>query len=183
MKLLTKNTLKMLLVIFSFSLLYSCGDGDGNTGSNVTEIDSVRDTAAVNRDYRSGSSDTVDVNENNAVRIDYGDNSNFNWEEFKNEYQGRTEAIGEGFQVDDDEITSSWEELNDDYSYQTVYRNRPDGLWLQTNYRKNNGLNKTDAERREDRTLLTNEDDLESDLKELWENMEESARSFADSIF
>lgn len=182
MKDFKKSPLKMLLVMFSFSMLYSCGGGNGNTGSNVTQIDSVEDTAAVRQNDRRRSADTRDVNPNNAVKIDFDESSTFDWEEFKNEFQARAEAIGEGFQIDDDEITSSWENLNEDYSYQTVYRNRPDGLWLQTYYRKNNGLSKTDPVRNEERTLL-NRKEAQSEFKELWDDMEESAKSFADSIF
>jgi hypothetical protein len=183
MKCSKKNILKTGLVIFSFSMLYSCGGGNGNTGANVTEIDSAEDTAAVRQDYQQNYTDAVDVSPDNSVRIDFDENSNFDWEEFKNGFQARTEAIGEGFQVDDNEVTTSWENLNDDYSYQTAYRNRPDGLWMQTYYRKNNGQNQTEAERNEDRRLLTRDESKDLNLEELWEDMEESAQSFADSIF
>lgn len=174
----------MLLVIFSFSMLYSCGGGNGNTGGNWTEIDSAEDTAAVEQNHQmSSSKDPSDFDPNNWVKVDLDENSNFNWEEFKNQFQARAEAIGAGFQLDDDEITSSWEELNDDYSYQTVYRYRDNGLWLQTYYRKNNGQSEAEPLEDEDRTLLTREEAQNSDLNEIWEKMEEAARSFKDSIF
>lgn len=175
-----KNLTKTLWVIVFFAMLHSCGGGNGNTGSMITEIDSAEDTAAVRQDYQSNASDTMKVDTTNSVKVEFNENSNFDWEEFKNNFQARTEAIGEGFRVDDDEISTSWENLNDNYSYQTVYRNRPDGLWLQTYYRKNN---QTDTAGSEDRRVLSREETQDSDLKRAWEDMEEAARNFADSIF
>lgn len=173
---------KMLVILLTLPLLISCG-GNGNTGGHWTEIDSTEDTSAVQIiDTTSISHEEKDFDPNNWREIKFGESSNFDWEEFKNKFQAREEAIGAGFHRADDEITSSWENLNEAYSYQTVYRYRDNGLWLQTYYRKNNGINAADSLNSEERTLLT-PDETDTALKGLWQDMEEAAENLKDSIF
>jgi hypothetical protein len=170
------------LLLISAICLYACGGGDGNTGAKFTEIDSAEDTAAVQMDHM-GSTEDEAVNEQTGVRVPMQENSNFNWEDFRNTLQAGQQAIGEGYHLGEDEVASSWEKLNDEYSYQTVYKYKDQQLWLQTYYRGNNPTSETDSLEQEKGQLLTKEASQQSEFGDLWKKMEQKAKDLGSGNF
>lgn len=163
------------LLLITAICLFACGGGDGNTGANYTEIDSSQDTAAVDMNL-SESNEEDALNDQTAVRVPLDENTDFNWKDFRNTLQAGQLAIGEGYHMGEDEVASSWEKLNDEYSYQTVYKYQDGQLWLQTYYRGNNPTSESDSLEQEKGELLTKEVSQQSQFGDLWKKMEEKAR-------
>lgn len=164
--------------IFAAILLYACGGGEGNTGTHVTQIDSVQDSTAILQHE-----DIPDPDENtrfatgNAVKVELDNAGDFNWEDFRNELSAKEEAVGEGFSQGENEVATAWEKFNERYSYQTVYSYRNGELWLQTYYKGNNPTSGTDSLSNEEGKLLTKDAASQPEFKELWDQMEERAQN------
>lgn len=171
--------LKLTTFIVALSVFSSCGGGDGNTGSKVTEIDSTRDSTAILHQDQIDSNEELEINEGSGVEVSIGEGTNFNWEDFRNQLQATEQAIGEGFHMGEDEVATSWEKHNEKYSFQTVYKYRDNQLWLQTYYKENNGTSETDSLSNGKGQLLTQDVSEEPGLEGMWEKMEEKAKTLA----
>ena len=163
---------KFLLIVAS-AFLYACGGGDGNTGSHVTEIDSSADSDIILHKDQIGEPGDDLYNPGTSVKVEMGNASDFNWEDFRNTLSAKEEAIGEGFHMGEDEVATAWEKLNDRYRYQTRYRYHNGELWMRTYYLDNSdSLALSEGE-----GTLLRQDQAEKnpDFQELWKKMEDRA--------
>ncbi len=165
------RNLVLMVTIIAF---YACGGGEGNSGSIVTEIDSTADsTIILHEDQVEAAYDQSPLDSGNAILIHEGD-STF-WGDFRNGLQAQPGSIGEGFHFGENEVATAWQKLNDNYSYQTVYRYSGNRLWLQTYYRGNNATSENDSLSNEPGQLLTKQAAQDPDLQKIWNQMEERA--------
>lgn len=168
------------LFILASAFLYACG-GDGNTGSHVTEIDSVADRDIISHRDQIGEPGDDLYNPGTSVRVEMGNASDFNWEDFKNTLAAQEEAIGEGFHMGEDEVATAWEKLNGRFHYQNIYRYHNGELWMQTYY-----LDISDSlALSEGRGTLLRQDQARKnpEFQELWKKTEDRAKALRDGRF
>jgi len=178
MKKSTKTIVQICPFIFILALMGGCGGGEGNTGAKVTEIDSAEDRRVIQE--INGDSHSGDFNPGSSVQVDITEHPNFDWVEFRSQLQAAPEAIGEGFHLGDNEVTTAWKPYNDNYSYQTRYLYKDDQLWLQTYYRQNSGESQGTSSNAEGK-ILTRETN-EPGLQNLWKEMEDLANEVKSSL-
>lgn len=175
-----------LLFFFSLSIGFMACDG-GNTGNKDTQIDSstLYDEYAYEQPGANTPQTTEDmgyldeVNTTNAVKVDLVMNNGFNWETFRNQYHTQGNQPTMNANATEDAAVGSWAQWGDDYSYQMVYRNFNNEIWLQT-YIRSNGSTGTTTNTNVEILTIENSDSLK--LSQLWVNMEETARRMQDSL-
>lgn len=177
----TKLTIGFYAVLIA-GLSFSCG-GE-STGGNWTEIDSAEDRLLIiqpeqihelNED--ADAAENSDFAAENSVKATLAASGDFNWEDFRNQLAAQEEAIGEGYYQEEDEVATSWQKLNDQYNYRTVYHYHAGELSLQTYYKDNSPSSNADDSANEKGKLLTKEDSNDPAFRDLWNQMEEKAKS------
>ncbi len=184
MKSITNNYLTVLFFIFSNVGFTAC-DG-GNTGNKDTQIDSTKlydeyayhPEASINEDSLSGNY-LGEVTTRNAVKVDI-DLERFDWETFRKIYHIQDDSQQPESSVTENVAVGSWAQWGDEYSYQRVYRNFNNELWLQTYIRRDDESGRANINTNLDVLTIEGSDSLK--LSQLWVNMEEHARTLQDSL-